>query len=105
MDQSRAPVLEALPPFRCREDVVFGPPGHKQGRGVNPRVLEIVGAGVFASTVFTLNGLDDRRESQGVLTQAQDVMTEAVHADQAFFSTYGSSLPVKSAMIEKAVVG
>jgi len=105
MDQSSVPVLEALPPSRCREDVVFGPSGHKQGRGVNPRVLETVGAGVFASNVLILNGLDDRRESQGVLTQAQNLMAEAVHADQAFFSTCGRSRPVKSAMIEKAVVG
>ncbi|MGY1741528.1 MULTISPECIES: Orn/Lys/Arg family decarboxylase [unclassified Blastococcus] len=70
MDHSRAPVLEALQEFRRRGDVVFGPPGHKQGRGVDPRVLEVVGAGVFASDVLTLNGLDDRRESQGVTTQA-----------------------------------
>ena len=48
---------------------VHGPPGHKQGRGVDPRVLEVVGADVFASDVLTLNGLDDRRESQGVTSR------------------------------------
>jgi arginine/lysine/ornithine decarboxylase len=70
MDHSRVPVIEALLEFRRRGDVVYGPPGHKQGRGVDPRVLEIVGDGVFASDVLTLNGLDDRRESQGALQQA-----------------------------------
>jgi len=105
MDQSRVPVLEALQEFRRRGDVVYGPPGHKQGRGVDPRVLEIVGEGVFASDVLTLNGLDDRRQSQGVLTQAQELMADAVGADHAFFSTCGSSLSVKSAMISVAGPG
>jgi arginine decarboxylase len=105
MDHSRAPVLEALQEFRRRGDVVFGPPGHKQGRGVDPRVLEIVGADVFRSDVLSLNGLDDRRESQGVTSQAEDLMADAVDADEAFFSTCGSSLSVKSAMISVAGPG
>src|SRR6201746_71564 len=105
MDHSRVPVLEALQEFRRRGDVVFGPPGHRQGRGVDPRLLEIVGEGVFASDVLSLNGLDDRRESQGVVSQAEELMADAVHAEQAFFSTCGSSLSVKSAMISVAGPG
>jgi len=63
-------------------------------------VVEILGPGVFASDVLTLNGLDDRRESQRVVTQAQELIDgHAVHAEQAFFSTCGSSLSVKSAMM------
>src|SRR3954471_18462027 len=105
MDHSRAPVLEALQEFRRRGDIVYGPPGHKQGRGIDPRVLEIVGRDVFAADVLTLSGLDDRRESQGVVTQAEDLMADAVHADKAFFSTCGSSLSVKTAMISVAGPG
>src|SRR3954467_10083111 len=105
MDHSRVPVIEALQAFRERGDVVYGPPGHKQGRGADPRVVDVVGAGVFESDVLTLNGLDDRRESQGVLEQAQELMADAVHADTAFFSTCGSSLSVKSAMISVAGPG
>ncbi|GHE53188.1 ornithine decarboxylase [Streptomyces longispororuber] len=105
MDHSRVPVLEALLEFRRRGDVVYGPPGHKQGRGADPRVVDVVGAGVFASDVLSLNGLDDRRESQGVLTRAEELMADAVGADQAFFSTCGSSLSVKSAMLAVAGPG
>src|SRR3954468_21745120 len=105
MDHSRVPVLEALEEFRRRGDVVFGPPGHKQGRGADPRVVEVVGADVFRSDVLSLNGLDDRRESQGVISQAQELMADAVGADQAFFSTCGSSLSVKTAMLAVAGPG
>ena len=40
-----------------------------------------------------------------MLTQAYESMAEAVHADEAFFSTCGSSLSVKSAMISVAGPG
>ncbi|MER7495109.1 ornithine decarboxylase [Streptomyces pharetrae] len=105
MDHSRAPVLEALQEFRRRGDVAYGPPGHKQGRGADPRVVDIVGMDVFRSDVLTLNGLDDRRQSQGVLSQAQELMADAVGATEAFFSTCGSSLSVKTAMLAVAGPG
>jgi arginine/lysine/ornithine decarboxylase len=102
MDHSRAPVLEALQAFREQGYTPFNPPGHRQGRGVDPRVLDVVGADVFRSDVISINGLDDRRVSHGVLAEAQKLMADAVHADHAFFSTCGSSLSVKSAMLSVA---
>ena len=105
LDHSRVPVLEALQAFRDRSDIRFGPPGHRQGKGADPRVLEVLGAGVFASDVLVLNGLDDRRQSQGVVEQAQELMADAVGAEHTFFSTCGSSLSVKSAMLAVAGPG
>ncbi|URM92442.1 ornithine decarboxylase [Streptomyces sp. MRC013] len=105
MDHSRVPVLEALEEFRRRGDVVYGPPGHKQGPGVDPRVLEVLGEDLFRADVLSLNGLDDRRESRGVLARAQELMADAVGADHAFFSTCGSSLSVKTAMLAVAGPG
>ncbi|MEV0981660.1 ornithine decarboxylase [Streptomyces sp. NPDC049915] len=102
MDHSRAPVLEALQEFRRRGDIAYGPPGHKQGRGADPRVVDVVGMDVFRSDVLSLNGLDDRRQSQGVIGQAQELMADAVGATEAFFSTCGSSLSVKTAMLAAA---
>ena len=105
MDHSRAPVLEALQAFRDRGFTPFNPPGHRQGRGVDPRVLDIVGRDVFESDVISINGLDDRTVSQGVLAHAQELMADAVRADHTFFSTCGSSLSVKSAMLAVAGPG
>jgi hypothetical protein len=93
MDHSRVPVPEALEEFRRRGDVVSGPPGHQQCLGADPRVLDLVGEEVFASDVLSLNGLDDRRESQGVLAQAEELMADAGGADPAFFSTCGVDEP------------
>ncbi|MET9001478.1 aminotransferase class I/II-fold pyridoxal phosphate-dependent enzyme [Amycolatopsis sp. NPDC004169] len=102
MDHSKAPVLEALRDYHSAGYVPFNAPGHKQGRGIDPRVLEVVGADVFKSDVIALNGLDDRLMRKGVLQEAQQLMADAVGAEHTFFSTCGSSLSVKSAMLAVA---
>ncbi|MBP2325254.1 arginine/lysine/ornithine decarboxylase [Kibdelosporangium banguiense] len=86
MDHSRAPVLEALRDYHERGFVPFNAPGHKQGRGIDPRVLEVVGRNVFTADVLTPNGLDGRRLDHGVLREAQELMADAVGADHTFFS-------------------
>jgi arginine decarboxylase len=111
MDHSEAPVLDALAAYHRRGDLPFTPPGHKQGRGTDPRVRAVLGDEVFRSDVLATAGLDDRMSSAGVLARAQELMADAVGAENAFFSTCGSSLSVKSAMLsvagphEKLLVG
>ncbi|WP_086789829.1 aminotransferase class I/II-fold pyridoxal phosphate-dependent enzyme, partial [Crossiella equi] len=104
-DHSRAPVLDAIREHRERNRLTFLPPGHKQGRGVDPRTLEVMGEDVFRSDVILMNGLDDRRLSKQVLTEAEDLMADAVDADRAYFSTCGSSLSVKACIITAAGPG
>jgi len=105
MDQSRAPILDAMRRYRADGYLSFIPPGHKQGRGVDPRVLEVTGADMFGSDIILMNGLDDRKMGQGVLANAEKLMAEAVDADHAFFSTCGSSLSVKTCIITVAAPG
>src|SRR3954470_18578557 len=111
MDHSKAPVLDALAAYHQDGYLPFTPPGHKQGRGTDPRVREVLGDGVFRSDVLAIAGLDDRKSSAGVLERAQELMADAVGAEHTFFSTCGSSLSVKAAMLsvagphEKLLVG
>ncbi|MEV0144797.1 MULTISPECIES: aminotransferase class I/II-fold pyridoxal phosphate-dependent enzyme [unclassified Nonomuraea] len=102
MDHSCAPVLEALEAYHRTGQTPFSPPGHKQGRGADPRVVEALGEGVFRSDVLASAGLDDRTSSGGILEKAQELMADAVGADHTFFSTCGSSLSVKAAMLAVA---
>ncbi|MCA1222864.1 aminotransferase class I/II-fold pyridoxal phosphate-dependent enzyme [Streptomyces sp. 8L] len=111
MDHSRAPVLEALHAYHTTGQTPFTPPGHKQGRGADPRVRSVLGDAVFRSDVLAISGLDDRSSSGGVLRRAEALMADAVGAQHTFFSTCGSSLSVKAAMLavagphEKLLVG
>lgn len=74
MDQSKAPVLDALAAYHESGQTPFTPPGHKQGRGADPRVRAVLGEAVFRSDVLATSGLDDRTSSHGVLEQAQALM-------------------------------
>jgi arginine/lysine/ornithine decarboxylase len=99
MDQNEAPVLDALAEHQQLKRYGFTPPAHRQGRGVDPRVLEVLGEQSFKSDVVASSGLDDRKSSNGYLSNAESLMAEAVGADKAFFTTCGSSLSVKAAML------
>jgi arginine decarboxylase len=94
--------LDALREYRRRDRYGFTPPGHRQGRGIGAAVTEVVGAEPFRGDVLASSGLDDRRSRGGYLRSAEELMADAVCADNAFFSTCGSSLSVKAAMLAVA---
>lgn len=102
MDQSQAPLLDALADYHRRGRYGFTPPGHRQGRGVDERVIDVLGIEPFRDDVLASSGLDDRRSRGGYLSRAEELMADAVGAEYAFFSTCGSSLSVKAAMMAVA---
>lgn len=102
MDHSQAPLVDALAAYHRVGRYGFTPPAHRQGRGVDERVLDAIGRDAFRSDVLVGPGLDDRLARGGYLSKAEELMADAVGADTAFFSTCGSSLSVKAAMMAVA---
>src|ERR1700683_83607 len=102
MDHSVAPILDALTDYHSLDRYGFTPPGHRQGRGVDPRTRGALGADACGSDLLAAAGVDDRKSSGGYLSRAEELMADAVGAQQAFFSTCGSSLSVKAAMLAVA---
>lgn len=102
MDHSRTPLLDALAGYHHEDRYGFTPPGHRQGRGADERVLSVMGREPFRDDVLASSGLDDRRSQGRYLASAEELMADAVGADSAFFSTCGSSLSVKAAMMAVA---
>ncbi|MGW7613588.1 aminotransferase class I/II-fold pyridoxal phosphate-dependent enzyme [Streptomyces sp. NPDC054766] len=99
LNHDEAPVLEALARYHDADELGFTPPGHKQARGADPRARAVLGDAVFFGDVLANGGLDDRLARGGVLERAESLMADAVHAEHTFFSTCGSSLSVKAAML------
>ncbi|KZM75191.1 aminotransferase class I/II-fold pyridoxal phosphate-dependent enzyme [Nocardia terpenica] len=99
--QARAPMLEALAEYQRSGRYGFTPPGHRQGRGADPRVRAVLG-GALGCDVLAAPGIDDRLTRSHLLGDAEELMAEAVGAQTAFFSTCGSSLSVKAAMMAVA---
>jgi len=101
MNQSVAPMLEALADYHARDRYGFSPlRGTVRGHGADPRTITAIGHDTFRSDMLATAGLDDRTSSHG--SHAEELMADAVGADQAFFSTCGSSLSVKAAMLAVA---
>lgn len=111
VDHTQAPVLDALADYHRRGRLSFAPPGHKQARGADPAVREVLGDAVFLGDVLASGGLDDRLTRGRVLERAEELLADAVHAEHTFFTTCGSSLSVKAAMLavagphEKLLIG
>lgn len=101
-DHSRAPLLDAVAEYHALSRYGFTPPGHRQGRGIDPRVRDVLGHEPFRDDLLASSGLDDRASSHGYLKEAEQLMADAVGAEHAFFSTCGSSLSVKAAMLAVA---
>ncbi|MCW7947281.1 ornithine decarboxylase [Streptomyces hygroscopicus] len=99
LNHDDAPVLDALARYHDADELGFTPPGHKQARGADPRARAVLGDAVFFGDVLANGGLDDRMARDRVLERAEELMADAVHAEHTFFSTCGSSLSVKAAML------
>lgn len=102
MDQSQAPLLDALADYHRNKRYGFTPPGHRQGAGADPRVLAVLGKDPFRNDLLAASGLDDRMTRGKFLARAEELMADAVGAESAFFSTCGSSLSVRAAMMAVA---
>jgi arginine/lysine/ornithine decarboxylase len=100
--QADAPFLDAIAKYHREGRYGFSPPGHRQSRGVDPRVLEVLGRASFDNDLLASAGVDDRKSSNSYLSEAEQLMADAVGCDSAFFSTCGSSLSVKAAMLAVA---
>jgi arginine/lysine/ornithine decarboxylase len=99
LNHDEAPVLDALARYHAAGELGFTPPGHKQARGADPRARAVLGDAVYVGDVLASGGLDDRLTRSRVLERAEELMADAVHAEHTFFSTCGSSLSVKAAML------
>jgi arginine decarboxylase len=73
-------------------------PGHKQGRGLDPQTVQELGIESFVADITSLNGIDDRNESWGVQTSAEELAAALFGADQSFFLVNGSSLSMHVAV-------
>ena len=90
MDQSKAPLYEALLTYEKEGKISFHVPGHKDGKDFDEEgqarfspLLSIDGTEV--------NGLDDLHHPTGAIKEAQLLAAEAFGADWSFFLVGGST--------------
>jgi lysine decarboxylase len=71
--------------------IPFHTPGHKQGKGMHPRLENILGKGTLALDLALMPELDDLHEPHGCIKAAQDLAAELYGADHSFFVLNGTT--------------
>ncbi len=101
MDQTRAPVMEALQQLKTMRIVPFDVPGHKRGRG-NPELTRFLGEQCLTVDVNSMKRLDNLCHPTSVILEAEKLAAEAFNAKHAFLMVGGTTSSVQS-MIFSAV--
>ena len=99
LDQSRAPVYEALEEFRKNRIVPFDVPGHKRGRG-NPELVRLLGQQCVGIDVNSMKPLDNLCHPVSVIREAEELAAEAFGAAHAFLMVGGTTSSVQSMYTE-----
>lgn len=89
--QARAPLFEALARYLGEDKVPFHTPGHKQGAGIDPQWIDLVGRGIFRMDLTVLPETDCLFHPTGAIRRAQRLASRAYGADRSYFLVGGST--------------
>ncbi len=98
IDQSRAPIYEALQNFRQMRVVPFDVPGHKHGKG-NPELAEFLGEQCVSIDVNSMKPLDNLCHPISVIHEAEMLAADAFGAAHAFLMVGGTTSSVQSMVL------
>ena len=98
LDQSRAPIYEALERFRQMRVVPFDVPGHKRGRG-NPELTAFLGEKCVHLDVNSMKPLDNLCHPVSVIREAEKLAADAFGAAHAFLMVGGTTSSVQSMVL------
>ena len=98
LDQSRAPIYEALENLRGARVVPFDVPGHKRGRG-NPELVEFLGERCVGIDVNSCRPLDNLCHPVSVIHEGEQLAAQAFGAANAFFMVGGTTSAVQTMVL------
>ena len=98
MDQTRAPLMDALERMKNDRIVPFDVPGHKRGRG-NKELTEFLGESCMSVDVNSMKPLDNLCHPVSVIKEAEDLAAEAFGAAHAFFMVGGTTSSVQAMIL------
>jgi len=91
LNQSDTPLLAAMNNYVADGTVPFHTPGHKQGKGMHPRLESILGRKTLALDLALMAELDDLHEPHGCIKLAQDLAASLYGADHSYFVVNGTT--------------
>lgn len=104
MDQTRAPLFEAVQKHKTNRIVAFDVPGHKGGR-VNKELTDFLGENCLKVDYNSRKPLDNLVHPSSVIKEAQKLTAEAFGASEAFFMVNGTSSAVLTMIMSACKAG
>ena len=104
MDQTKAPIYEALKNLKSMRIVPFDVPGHKRGRG-NPELSAFLGERCLEVDVNSMKPIDNLCHPVSVIKEAEELAAEAFGAKHAFFMVGGTTSAVQSMILSVVKAG
>jgi lysine decarboxylase len=98
-DQRETPYLDAALRYRATGYTPFHTPGHKLGKGAPAGLRDFMGDQALGVDLAMAGGVEDTRESTGLIHLAQGYAAEAWGADRSWFLVNGSSSGVHSLLL------
>lgn len=98
LDQTKAPIYEALQKFRQMRVVPFDVPGHKHGKG-NPELAQFLGEQCVSVDVNSMKPLDNLCHPISVIKEAEELAADAFHAAHAFLMVGGTTSSVQTMVL------
>lgn len=98
LDQSSAPIYEALEKFKKMRVVPFDVPGHKRGKG-NPELRDFLGEKCVGIDVNSMKPLDNLCHPVSVIKDAEELAAQAFGAANSFFMVNGTTSAVQSMVL------
>ncbi|MGB3755407.1 MAG: aminotransferase class I/II-fold pyridoxal phosphate-dependent enzyme [Rivularia sp. (in: cyanobacteria)] len=99
VNQNQTPLLDAIISNAKRPHTPFYTPGHKQGKGISPKLSDYFGKAVFSADLTELTELDCLFAPDGVIQQAQQLAAEAFGSSQTWFLVNGSTCGIEAAIL------
>ncbi len=98
LDQTKAPIYEALENLRRLRLVPFDVPGHKRGRG-NPELTGFLGKQCVGVDVNSMKMLDNLCHPVSVIRESEELAADAFGASHAFLMVGGTTSSVQSMVL------
>lgn len=98
LDQTKAPILEALREMKLNRLVPFDVPGHKHGKG-NADLTAFLGEKCMSVDVNSMKMLDNLCHPISVIKEAEEIAADAFGAAHAFFMVGGTTSAVQSMVL------
>lgn len=95
----KSPLLNKIAEYLQQNYIGFHTPGHQQGQGCSNIFRKIIVKNMLKSDLTEIPGLDNLKNPEGCIKEAQDLAAKLYRANKTLFLVNGSTIGLQSAVL------